>query len=785
MPQKDTIEISVRELVSKFYTGGDLVFSSSLSNAANDGSVIHQLWQKNRKENYQAEVPVDYTFPQYQPEIRIRGRIDGIYPEREIITIEEIKSTIFNPNESAESPPFNHLAQLMVYGYLYGLQQEWSATKSICLNLVYIQAELKDFAFYSQIFAMNKLEQNFNSLINKFLQWNTKLESWRQNRNSSAQSIKFPFETYRDGQRQLAVSTYRVIRDKKRLLVEAPTGIGKTISTLFPGIKAMGENLTQKIFYLTARNTVQTIGEHSLRLMVAKGLKVRSVTIVARDRTCLDMNGACRINQCERCPGYYDRLPAAMQDVMAENILDQSKIKELADKHNLCPFEFSLDASLAADVIFCDYNYAFHPRATLRRHFVDKIENHILFMDEGHHLIERARSMFSADLHTRNLKNLTLKIRTQEPELAKALVTLVQWVERQARLSLRHKNNSSSSSLSAPIELKALISSLCESLQLFLTSSTNPELDRDVREIYFDILWFQHILSGFDEDYLCLLDQNTENTSIKLFCIDPSTRLESSMKRAQSTVLFSATLRPLSYYKELLNWSKQTPEVKLESPFNPSNLNFLIDTSLSLRYQDRSKSLPSVIDRLITFLSNCPGNILIFSPSYEYQRGLVYEIQKRHPKRDYIIQEPEMNYKNRSQFLNKFQSDSKNHETVGFAVLGGLFSEGIDLVGDQLQGVIIIGVGSPPPSQQQKELQEYFEREYQQGFEYGFRLPGFQRVLQAAGRVIRSPKDRGSVMLIDQRYSQSAYKKLFPRHWRPIHINNCKNLEIQLKAFWN
>ncbi len=785
MPQTDTIEISVRELVSKFYTGGDLVFSSASNNLRHDGSAIHQFWQKSRNETYQAEVPLDHLFCEYQPKVHIHGRLDGVYPEREIITIEEIKSTILDPNDCAKNPPKSHLAQLIVYGYMYGVKQGWPATKSVCLNLIYIQNDLRDFALYTRIFEMKQLKNEIELLINNFLKWNNQMAYWRQNRNISAQSIEFPFDSYRDGQRELAVSIYRAIRNNKRLIAEAPTGIGKTISTLFPSIKAMGENLIEQIFYLTARNTVQKIGEQSLRLMVSKGLKIRSVTIVARDSTCLDMENACRANQCERCSGYYNRLPAAMQEVMEESILDQDKIRELADKHNLCPFEFSLDASLAADIIFCDYNYAFHPRATLRRHFVDKIKSHILLMDEGHHLVDRARSMFSADLHTQSLRILTRKIRNKEPRLTEDLVTVVQWVERQGRVSLRNKKIGSSSSLTAPSELNALISSLCESLQLFLTDLSNSELHKDTREIYFDALWFQYILSNYDDDYICLLDQNTENTSIKLFCINPSARLESSMKRAQSVVLFSATLRPLNYYKELLNWPRQTPEIKLESPFNPSNLNFLIDTSLSIRYQDRSKTLPSVIDRLITFLSNCPGNILIFSPSYEYQRGLVYAVQKRHPQRNYIIQEPEMNTKDRNQFLSKFQSSSKDSKIVGFAVLGGLFSEGIDLVGDQLQGVIIIGIGSPPPNSQQRELQEYFEREYQQGFEYGFRLPGFQRVLQAAGRVIRTTQDRGSVMLIDQRYSQYAYSRLFPKHWKPIRIDTCKNLEIQLRAFWS
>ena len=497
------------------------------------------------------------------------------------------------------------------------------------------------------------------------------------------------------------------------------------------------------------------------------------------------MNGACAVNECERCLGYYDRLPAAMQDVMNETILDQNKIKELAEKHKLCPFEFSLDASLAADIIFCDYNYAFHPRATLRRHFLDKVQKHVLFMDEGHHLIERARDMFSAELHTRNLKKLVRIIRSTEIELTHSLVSVIQWMEKQARRNLRNTEKHSSSSLHISDDLKDLISSLSNNLQLVLDKSSNPESKTNIREVYFDALWFQQILVGFDEDYLCLLEQNIDNTSIQLFCIDPSSRLELSMKRAQAAVLFSATLRPLNYYKELLNWPKQTFTLQLESPFTPKNLNFLVDTSLSFRYRDRQKNLPFVIERLITFLQNCPGNIIIFSPSYEYQSKLVHEIQKRHPNRTYIIQEPEMNHTERSTFLSNFQRSNNHTEMVGFAVLGGLFSEGIDLIGKQLQGVVIMGVGAPPPNQKQKELQEYFDREYQQGFEFGFRLPGFQRVLQAAGRVIRSSEDRGSVMLIDQRYSQNSYKKLFPKHWRPIKIDSCKNLEIKLKDFWS
>ena len=342
MPITDTLEISVRELVSKFFTGGDLVFNSADGRSAIDGSEIHDLWQKSRKEAYQSEVPVEHIFKQYEPEVRVRGRIDGLYPAREIITIEEIKSTTSNPHEYSKNPSLSHLAQLMVYGYLYGLQEKWPDSKSVCLNLVYVQAELKDFAVYSQTFRLDQLEQNFDSLMVKFLQWHTQKHTWKEARNTTAKSAIFPFESYRDGQRDLAISTYRTIRDKKRLIAEAPTGIGKTISTLFPAIKAMGENLIEQIFYLTARNTVQAIGEESLRLLVSKGLMIRSVTIVARDRTCIDMEGACSANECDRCPGYYDRLPAAMQDVMNETVLDQNKIKELAQKHKLCPFEFSL-----------------------------------------------------------------------------------------------------------------------------------------------------------------------------------------------------------------------------------------------------------------------------------------------------------------------------------------------------------------------------------------------------------------------------------------------------------
>ena len=785
MSATSVIEINVHELVGKLFTGGDLIFNSQGIDRAREGTRLHKLWQDSRTENYLSEVSLDHTFCVENHHIRLRGRMDGLYPDREIVTIEEIKSTTNNPQSCIIDPPNNHICQVIVYAYLYSVDRDLSDDKLLCLNLIYLATEGTDFGCYEKVVSVASLKEQFDIIINKFLHWHIQIENWKKLRNTSAQSLEFPYANYRSGQRKLAVKTYQTIKQKKRLIAAAPTGIGKTVSTLFPSIKAIGEGLIERIFYLTARNTVQAIGEQSLRLMVNHGLNIRSVTIVAREKTCLDMEGDCRSNQCIRCKGYFDRLPQAMQEILENKVIDQEKIKEIADKHSLCPFEFSLDASLVADVIFCDYNYAFHPRARLQRHFVDNIKEHVLLMDEGHHLVERARDMFSANLSAANLRRLSRKIRNEQSELATAIIRISQWIERQVRINMRASNTESSSTSTAPVELEPLLQSVEENIQQIAQIQGWEKLDAEVKQLSFDILWFQQTLREFDEDYLCLLEQISDNTTVQLFCMDPSTRIEQTLLNANASILFSATLRPLNYFLELLDWPQNSYKLDLESPFPPENLNFLIDGSLSLRYRDRHKNSSEVMSRIVSFIENCPGNIMIFSPSHEYQKSLVHGIQRHCPNRDYIIQEQEMSQKDRHGFLEKFQESKQQSNIVGFAVLGGLFSEGIDLIGDQLKGAVIIGVGAPPPNIRQKELQEYFQRQFKQGFEFGFRLPGFQRVLQAVGRVIRSTSDKGSVLLIDQRYLLTDYKKLFPSHWRPKLVNNVEAIEKQLKQFWN
>ncbi len=782
MEQKKQVRISVRALVEFVLRSGDIDnrrSGAAQKDAMAAGTRIHKKIQKRMGGNYRAEVPLKYAALDEEEDIEllVEGRADGIFEEDGIVTIDEIKG-VYMDLERLTEPVAVHMAQAMCYGYFYCCDRNLDGVR---IQLTYCNLETEEIRRFHEDRSKEELEVWFRSVIHEYFKWARYLCHHELQRNQSISGLEFPFP-YREGQRDLAVAVYKTISRKKRLFIQAPTGIGKTLSTIFPAVQAMGAGKASKVFYLTAKTITRTVAEEAFRILRSRGLVFTAVTITAKEKLCPMEKAECNPEACPYAKGHFDRVNEAVFDILhLEQEMDRETVLRYAEKYRVCPFEFCLDISSWTDGIICDYNYVFDPNVRLKRYFADGASGDYLFLvDEAHNLVSRAREMYSASVYKEDFQEVKRIIKGKSPRLERQL-------DRCNKLLLSMKRECGDWQLLEDVTgLAAGIMTAFSYMETFMEEF--PEFpDREtVLDFYFCLRDFLNVYEELDGHYR-IYEENREDGSflVRLFCVDPSRLLSRCMDQGASTILFSATLLPVRYYKTLLSGNQEDYAVYVNSPFPEENRLLMVAEDVSSRYTRRSPSeYRKVADYIRIVTQSRPGNYMVFFPSYQYM-GEIEEILEEEPlKADLLVQGQGMGEAEKAEFLEEFEKE-RSHSLAAFCVMGGVFSEGIDLKEERLIGVIVVGTGLPMACAEQEVLKGYFDETEEKGFDFSYQYPGMNKVLQAAGRVIRTPGDRGVILLLDDRFLRRDHLELFPREWEHFQVVNRGNAARCLEDFWN
>lgn len=844
------IHVSVRELVGFILREGNIDNrrTAGADAAMQEGSRIHRMIQRSMGSEYHAEVPLKIVWNAGEYDIAVEGRADGIIDfhygnhsganaERSVV-IDEIKGT-YKDLRRITKPVGVHLAQAKCYAYIYAKENRLS---DVGVRITYCNIETEEKKYFDEKYTLDALCGWFDKLLTEYKKWADFRFEWEKRRTASIKGLEFPF-AYREGQKELASYAYQTIYHKRKLFLEAPTGVGKTISTVFPAIKAMGEGMAEKIFYLTAKTITRTVAQECFALLRAKGLCIKTVTLTARDKICfLKEDDASNEAECnpDACPfacGHYDRINDAMYDLLVhEDSFSREQVKEYAKKHNVCPFELSLDMSLFADAIICDYNYAFDPRVYLKRFFGENsaAQNYVFLIDEAHNLLERGREMYSASL----LKNAFLAakrlLKDASPKTAKLLEKCnKELLAMKRRCEYKPIREDKSSLIAAPgaccvaanFNVRPCAYKKEEGIDGFVNALvraysaiddlldenegskllSNKAAKNELLEFYFNIAHFLNMYEIMDSHYIAysmLMDDG--DFMLKLFCVDPSENLGGCMLNARSSILFSATLLPIQYYKSLLGGEAQDYEVYAKSTFNEEKKALFVANDVTSKYTRRNEGEFRKIARYIyEIVRERHGNYMVFLPSHQFLERVYECFMGEYFDRECmecIVQEDYMSEAKREEFLMRFQGNEEcdlganiafeieeddDRILIGFCVMGGIFSEGIDLKYDSLIGAIIVGTGIPQVSGERELLKQYFDERGGNGFDYAYRYPGMNKVLQSAGRVIRTADDVGIVVLLDERFLEHQYRRLFPREWRKYEVVDVESISGRVEKFWN
>ena len=780
MKEETIIRISVRSLVEFILREGDIdnrVSGSMEKDAMLLGGKIHRKIQSRMGTNYTAEVPLKIQMPCDGFVLQIEGRADGVLKDDGKVLIDEIKG-ILRSLEHLEAPVPVHLAQAKCYAYIYAVQ---NSLKCIDVQMTYCQMETEEIRRFCQEFEFQELQTWFQDLVTQYEKWAKFEIEWRNVRNDSIRQIEFPFP-YREGQRDLVASVYRTILRKKKLFIQAPTGVGKTMATVFPAVRAMGEGLGEKIFYLTAKTIMRTVAEQAFSLLKEKGLLYKTITLTAKEKICFCEEAECNPDACPYAKGHYDRVNDAVFDLITHSgDWSREVLEEQAKKYMVCPFEMSLDVSNWADAVICDYNYVFDPQAHIKRFFSESGKEEYLFLiDEAHNLVERGREMYSASLYKEDLLEVRKLVKAEDPKLAKRLSECNQQFLELKRECEHYQILKSVSH----IALKLM--NVLSKLEDYLEECKDAEKKKRVLDFYFAVRSFLNIHDIMDENYVIFSEMMEDGRfQIKLFCVNPAVNLQNYLEQGNSTIFFSATLLPVHYYKKLLSVEKDDYAVYAHSSFPQENKFLFIGTDVSTRYTRRGESTYQRFARYIAVMAEQKkGNYMAFFPSYRFLEEVhTCFLECVDHEVDSICQVSYMDEEQREEFLEEFEQE-REKSLVAFCVMGGIFSEGIDLTDDKLIGAVIAGTGLPQVCTEREILKQYFNAADMDGFDYAYLYPGMNKVLQSAGRVIRTESDRGVILLLDDRFRAMRYREVFPREWQQYQLGSVKNLEQEIRTFW-
>lgn len=813
--EKGIIKISVRNLVEFILREGDIDNrrgKAASAEAMQEGSRIHRKIQRRMGSDYHAEVPLRIAIDEEDYQLVIEGRADGIIIEGAHggeytyadnynyidlgadvrVTIDEIKG-IYQKLETLEAPIGVHRAQAMCYAYIYAVQHD---LPRIAVQMTYCNLDTEDIRYFKEEFTFEELSEWFLHLIEEYKKWADFQFAWRNLRQASIKRLEFPYE-YRKGQKELAAGVYRTIARGKNLFIQAPTGVGKTISTVFPAVKAVGEELGDKIFYLTAKTITGTVAREAFELLRSKGYQAKLVQITAKEKLCKCEEMDCNPVNCPYAKGHFDRVNDAVYNLLQkEDVFTREVLLEQAEKYRVCPFELCLDVATWVDDIICDYNYVFDPNVYLKRFFAEGTKGDYIFLvDEAHNLVERSREMYSAELYKEDFLEAKKLIRQYDEKLAKDF-------EKCNRILLDYKRECEKYVLYDNIgNLIFALMRLASNLDEFLQKRAEFPERSAVTEFYLKLRNFMNIYELVDERYVIYSEHEADGRfKIKLYCVDPSLNLQKRIDKGNATIFFSATLLPIQYYKNLLSTKKDNYAVYAETAFSDEQRLLLLGSDVSSKYTRRNAAEFTRIAEYVWKTAQAKkGNYMVFFPSYKMMQQ-VYEVfcrkncvseeiqsAQKQERVACIIQQPGMKEGEREAFLEAFSEEAateRETSLVAFCVLGGIFGEGIDLKNEQLIGAIIVGTGLPQISNEREILMNYYEKRSGEGFDYAYRYPGMNKVLQAAGRVIRTVSDVGVIELLDERFLQSDYRGLFPREWEKRTVCNVETVQGCLEKFW-
>lgn len=777
------IRISVRNLVEFILREGDI---DNRTGGGQDpenmqmGSRIHRKIQRQMGSDYQAEVPLKTEIVCDGFILKIEGRADGLIHTKEQVMVDEIKG-VLRELDRVQEPAGIHLAQAKCYASMIAEQE---GVDEIGVQMTYCQMETEEVKRFQYSYQSNELKVWFDEVIRQYEKWAKFQIEWRKARNASIKGIEFPFP-YRKGQRDLAVSVYRTILRKKKLFIQAPTGVGKTISTVFPAVKAVGEELGEKFFYLTAKTITRTVAEQAFETLREQNLKFKVITLTAKEKICFCEETSCNPDDCPYAKGHFERVNDAVYELlMQEDVMSREVLEAQARKHKVCPFEMALDVSTWVDGVICDYNYVFDPDARLRRFFAEGGAGGYLFLiDEAHNLVERGRQMYSAELCKEDFLAVKKLVKGEAPRFAKRL-------EACNKILLAMKKECENYKVLDNISHFGIqLMNVLFETDRYLEECVDKEVRETVLDFYFQVRSFLNIYDGLDENYVIYTEyQENGRFVLKLFCVNPAANLQKCLDKGNSAVFFSATLLPIQYYKRLLSTEKDNYAVYIDSSFDTKKRLLMNGVDVSTRYTMRSREM---YQRYATYIFRVVkakmGNYLIFFPSYRFMEDVYQEftqlLASDEEEMELVIQQKHMDEEERENFLRAFEM-GREKSLIGFGVLGGIFSEGIDLTNEKLIGTLIIGTGLPQVCNEREILKSYFDQKGLYGFDYAYRYPGMNKVLQAAGRVIRTEDDRGVILLLDERFQREKGKEIFPKEWVDCERCRLDIVEEKIRLFW-
>lgn len=778
--KKTQLHISVRNLVEFIFREGDIDNRSSRAMSADammEGTRIHRKIQCSMGKEYQAEVPLSLVVEGDLYELTVEGRADGIFTEDGKCFVDEIKG-MYRKVELFEKPVFVHRAQAMCYAYIFALQNNM---ETIGIQMTYCNLETEQTKYFREEFSFEEIKKWFDDLMEEYGKWATFQCEMKNQRQASIKELNFPFE-YRSGQKKLVSDVYRTIMRQKLLFMQAPTGVGKTISTIFPAVKAVGEELADRIFYLTAKTITATVAKETFALLEKNGYRAKTIQITAKEKLCPCDEMECNPVTCPYAKGHFDRVNDAVFDLLHRcEMIERDDILSQADRYTVCPFELCLDTASWCDNIICDYNYVFDPNVYLKRFFQEGIKGDYIFLiDEAHNMVERSRQMYSAQIYKEDFLTVKRIMKEHSRSIEKAL-------EKCNKILLGMKRECENYTVYDTFgNMVFSFMRLMTLLDEFLQKANEFPGKKDVMDFYFEIRNFLNIYDLVDEHYVMYSELEADGRfMLKLFCVDPSLNIQKRLDKGKSAVFFSATFLPVNYYKSLLSTKKDNYAIYADSTFDSKKRLLAMATDVSTRYTRRSRSeyerIAGYINAVVTQKT---GNYMVFFPSYKMMNDVadIY-CEKYADETELMLQKNNMSEAEREEFLDRFSEES-DRTLVAFGIMGGIFGEGIDLKNDRLIGAIVVGTGLPQISNERTILKDYYDAENGCGFDYAFRYPGINKVLQAAGRVIRTTEDTGVILLLDERFWQREYDLLYPREWSDRKPCNIANVGKLVADFW-
>ncbi len=796
------VRLSVRQLVEFMCRSGDIDARETTGildvTRMQLGARIHRRLQKEAKGLYTPEVPVKLerqlscALPAEQEETEteplsyrliLEGRADGVIQDEKGFMVDEIK-TVNRDVLKMEEPEEVHLAQAKVYAAVIADREHLAAIR---VQMTYVEPQSMHIRRFESAYSEQELTGWLEDLLHRFKAWTDFGIRQRILRQASIQGLPFPYP-YREGQRDLVICVYRYIKAGKNLFIQAPTGTGKTLATIYPAVQSIGQGQAERIFYLTAKTITRTVAEEAFAILRGGGLHFRTVSLTAKDKICPQTESDCNPDICPYAKGHFDRINEALFDLLGhEESIARQTLLSYAKKHTVCPYELSMEAADWSDGIIGDYNYGFDPEAALSRFFTEISGSSIFLIDEAHNLVERARGMYSAVLSKEEVlaARRILKVQPGSGRAVRALGDVNAWLLAAGREADAQKDGTVRAGEQAVAELSDLVLELDGALLAYLSQHRQFEKRDGILQFFFAVHHFAGMAPEFDTGYLLYTVKDDGGTVFHAFCVDPSSQLTRRMDLARASVLFSATLLPVQYFKEMLTGNPDDDAVYAHSVFPPDARHIFLATDVSSLYRERSQA---TFERIAGYIRETvrakAGHYLVYFPSYAFLSAVAEYYGRLCPDDTLLLQEKDMREADREEFLSAFRHPD-GRTRIGFCVMGGAFAEGIDLKHESLIGAIIVGTGLPGISMENELLRQYFDERGRDGFHYAYTYPGMNNVLQAAGRVIRTADDRGVIVLLDRRFTASRYRALFPREWDRVSCVDVRSIGKELAKFWD